>query len=326
MTKIEWTNETWNPIVGCSKVSEGCQNCYAEKMAIRVRSMLANNITPSWVAYDDVVDMDKKAWNGKTHLVLSAFEKPFHWRKPRKVFVCSMGDLFHESVPFAWITNVFAVIMANPQHTFQILTKRPDRMLEWFNYIEKIEEHEVMQGPEKIRYLAYKLYDYKTEFNNGNYWPLKNLWIGVSAENKEQANKRIPILFKISAAVRFVSIEPMLGAIDLDDFTYDGIGSLQNQLDWVILGGESGHHARPLHPDWVRSIRDQCKATGIPFFFKQWGEWIPVDHCDEDNYWAAKKSKEIGNGIQKYLVFKVGKKRAGNLLDGKRYEEFPNTK
>lgn len=347
MSKIEWTNETWNPIIGCSKVSEGCKNCYAEKMAGRL-----SNIPSTHQNYKEVVRWGQSVktdmyyglqkWNGKTHLIESVLEKPFHWRKPRMIFVCSMGDLFHESVPFWWIDKVFAVILANPHHTFQILTKRPERMLEWFNYKNTSWKNEGMQGPERIRYQAYAQFGAKVEYDNGDYWPLKNLWIGVSAENQEQANKRIPVLNAIPAQVKFVCLEPLLSRIDLNKSLGHTLkhhaGGLKNCLSWVIVGGESGPKARPMHPDWVRSIRDQCKDAEVPFFFKQWGEWRESVNQDFGRYHKWQWITPSGitddcmgrNLINNHewntkLMFRSGKKKAGNLLDGKTYQEFPTS-
>jgi len=337
MSKIEWTQETWNPIVGCSKISPGCENCYAEKMAYRLAHALASNDTSdTWSAYVDVIGIGQKKngviqlapkWSGQTSMVKSAFEKPCHWKKPRMIFVCSMGDLFHESVPFEWIDTVFGVIGMHDHHTYQILTKRPERMVEYFE----------SRG-------------FNEKFAEG--YP--HVWIGVTAENQEQANKRIPILLDIPAAKRFVSIEPMLSKIELSDIIesdgshyvnyltgeqsgVDGEGTYcdwhPNKIDWVILGGETGHKARPMHLDWVRSVRDQCKEAGVPFFFKQWGEYKEVSLTPEQR--IKEKYIVLGNDGKEYIIAgehlspvymqKVGKKKAGNELDGKAYQEFPKT-
>jgi len=263
-------------------------------------------------------------WNGKTHFVESALEKPFHWKKPRRIFVCSMGDLFHESVPFEWIDKIINVIRWAKQHTFLFLTKRPERMYEYFNsHVPK-----------------------KYIMDNGNI--LDNLWLGVTSENQEQADKRIPILFKIPAAKRFVSIEPMLGSIDITQKRIDysvptryedngnGIewtdpGNSFIGLDWVICGGESGPNARPVHPDWVRSVRDQCQAANVPFIFKQWGEFIPSYsagyYSEELDQWMksfgdawVRRSVTLDDGM---VMVKVGKKKAGRKLDGKIWNEYP---
>ena len=274
ITKIEWADVVWNPMTGCSKVSAGCQNCYAERMAARLRSM-------GRPEYQDVVD-DKGHWTGIIKLLPERLNLPLHWLKPRRVFVDSMSDLFHSCVPFAYIAQVLKVMVMANQHTFIILTKRPAFMMEFTKW---------MAGADSIQLAS---------------WP-RNVWLGVSIENQEAANVRIPLLLLIPASMRFVSAEPMLGPIDLfraykllyhnaPGFTWKvGAG-----IDWVICGGESGPNARLMQPDWVRGLRDQCKQARarVPFFFKQWGNSTPV------------------------LEF-VDKKRAGHLLDGRQWVEFP---
>jgi protein gp37 len=274
-SKIEWTDETWNPVTGCTKTSEGCKNCYAERVTKRFWPDI--NFSEIKPHYDRL-------------------EQPLKWRKPRKIFVCSMSDLFHEEVPFNFIDHIFAVMGRSQYHTFMILTKRPQRMLEYL----KSERYQ------KILNIAYTL-KFKDEGlgagisnpNNMNWWP--HVWLGVTVENQKTADERIPILLQIFAKVRFVSIEPMLGPVDLSKWlepegwycencqrelepeevtfteTHDirqggcggYVGGPPSQLDWVICGGESGPSARPIHPDWVRRLRDQCKEAGVPFFLKQ---------------------------------------------------------
>jgi protein gp37 len=245
-TKIEWATETWNPIrtadggYHCTKVSEGCQHCYAERMNKRFGNGKPFDATPTEFV------LDEKQW-----------EKPLHWKKPRRVFVQSMGDLFHEDIPHSIIQRVLYAIRMSKQHTFLVLTKRPDRMRAFF--------------------MQYYVQGF-----------IPNLWLGVTAENQKRADERIPILLQIPAAVRFVSIEPMLEPVDMNKYLYpqrlcDGHSAWQCDedcprrpgLDWVICGGETGPGARPMHPDWVRDLRDQCVRTGVPFFFKQWGEFAP---------------------------------------------------
>ena len=209
-TDIEWTDETWNPVTGCTKVSPGCDHCYAERVTERFHGK---------GAFERIV------------LHPDRLDKPLHWRKPRKVFVNSMSDLFHEQVPDTFIGLVWQVMAETPQHTFQILTKRHARMRSFLR-----------QWP--------------------NYEPLPNVWLGVSVEDQKWADIRVPALIQTPAAVRFLSCEPLLGPVRI------GYMSL---LDWVIVGGESGPGARPMHPDWARDLRDQCEAAGVPFLFKQWG-------------------------------------------------------
>ncbi len=298
--KIRWLNlpgykgETWNPIIGCSKVSDGCKNCYAEKQAFRMAHM-------GHEGYKAVTQFPEKEWNGESYAVEDSFEKPLRWKKPRVIFVCSMGDLFFNWHSREELDRIFEVIGKCQQHIFIILTKRPDRMK---SYIEYRKENNLWYG---------------------HSW----VWMGVTAENQKTANERIPELLKIHAAVRFVSVEPMLGQVELQHFLFHNkintiFSSIASpvtkpiQLDWVICGGESGHHARPMHPDWARSLRDQCHNAGVPFFFKQWGEWMPNDQYAVK--WA--KIKKMTYFLDT-TVLKVGRKAAGNLLDGERWEQYP---
>ena len=240
-TKIEYVDTSWNPIPGCSKISVGCKNCFAEKMAKRLVGMGQENYYP-------VVDL--RGWTGRTHLIESALEKPHKWKKPLAIFVCSMGDLFHESTPFEWIDEVFDTMSSVPRHTYKILTKRPQRMAEYFKHLDQ-----------RIADAGFEGYD-----------PPSFIWLGVTAENQEQADKRIPILLQIPAAKRFVSIEPMLGPMDIEIYLNDGALCLetpQPALDWVICGAESGPGRRPMNKEWVRSLKEQCVSANIPFFFKQ---------------------------------------------------------
>jgi protein gp37 len=208
---IEWTNATWNPVTGCTKISQGCKNCYAERMALRLQAMGQPNYANGF----------------RLTLQEHMLDLPLTWRKPKLVFVNSMSDLFHEKVPTEYIERVFAVMQRASGHTFQVLTKRADR----------------------LRQIAGDLP-----------WP-ENVWMGVSVENEDVA-WRIDELRQVPAAVRFLSLEPLIGplpSLNLDE------------IHWAIVGGESGHGARPMDQAWVRAIRDQCRRARVPFFFKQWG-------------------------------------------------------
>ena len=329
MSIIEWTEKTWNPIVGCSKVSPGCDNCYAERMAIR----LAHIPGATGDQYSDVIGSNMMGgyhWDGKTALVESALTKPLHWKKPRMIFVCSMGDLFHESVPFEWIDKVFAVMALCPQHTFQVLTKRPARMLEYFEMLRTNDSCFIClqrQASRISKSHAPKLYNNAPVSN----WPLPNVWLGVTAEDQQRADERIPDLLKCPAAKRFISVEPILGAVDLAYTCFNGSDSFGTMpgIDWVICGGESGPGARPMHPDWARSLRGQCDEAGVAFFFKQWGEWFPRDQWEhnpelilpDDNGYATDSKTIILDGH--CPMHRVGKKKAGRLLDGVKYNEYP---
>ena len=230
-THIEWTESTWNPVTGCSKVSDGCKHCYAERMAHRLQAMGNPRYADGFAVtlHPDLIDAPKS------------------WRTPRKVFVNSMSDLFHEKVPVGFIKKVFATMRACPQHTFQILTKRRKRLAELAPHLD---------------------------------WA-PNVWMGVTVEDGRVIH-RIPDLRRVPAAVRFLSCEPLIGPCE--NMPLDGI-------DWVIVGGESGPHARPMDITWVRSIFKQCRSAKAAFFFKQWG------------------------GVRKDLT--------GRLLNGKTYDEMP---
>lgn len=258
---IEWTDATWNPLTGCTKISQGCKHCYAEVMAKRLAAM-------GQTAYQRVVD-DKGHWNGMIETVESALDKPLLWKKPRMIFVNSMSDLFHVNVPVSYVQRVFEVMIKANQHTFQVLTKRTDRMADILN------SSAWWAGTEPEA--------------------RKHIWIGTSVEDQRAADERIPYLTTISAGVRFLSCEPLLGDVDITPH-HNTHGT--RPLEWVIVGGESGHNARPMKYEWAAALRDQCQQAGTAFFFKQWGE-----HNSE--------------GLH------VGKKSAGRLLDGREWNEFP---
>lgn len=228
-TKIEWADEVWNPMHGCSKISSGCDNCYAERMATnRLRGRHGYTKDNPF----------------RVTMCPEKLEVPFRWKKPRRVFVNSMGDLFHENVPFSFIASVFNVIEANHQHIFILLTKRPARMLEF------------TKGFGNLRLL----------------WPLPNVWLGVSVENQETADERLPLLFDCRATRRIVSCEPLLCEIDMSVSSENAAMCCPictPRLDWIICGAETGPGKRTMNLDWARSLRDQCLATGVPFFFKK---------------------------------------------------------
>lgn len=304
MTKssIEWTHKTWNPVTGCTKVSQGCKHCYAEREWTR----LCKN--PKAIqfgrAFTDVQCHPER---------LTA---PLHWRKPRRIFVNSMSDLFHESVQDAFIAQVWAVMDACPQHTFQILTKRPARMRDWCQRVDS--------GCEALARDFLGVADPTGRDHEYNNYPLPNVWLGVSVEDQATADERVPLLLQTPAAVRWISAEPLLGKIDIDrwlEFVIDPPNCLDSThpVDWVVVGGESGPHARPMHPDWVRSLRDQCGSAGVKFFFKQWGEWAPanpVAGLDAPN-------RSWVNLDDEHSMWRIGKKKAGRLLDGKLHDEYP---
>ena len=258
-TKIEWTDATWNPVTGCTKVSRGCQHCYAER---DWRRLAANpNTVYQGRKFTDVMVHPER------------LDQPKQWRRTRKIFVNSMSDLFHESVPDTFIAAVFAAMARAPQHVYQILTKRPIRMREIIARLPELAE----SLPE--RHLP----------ADGDLRPRRNVWLGVSVEDNEQACLRLPTLMNIPDIVRFASFEPLLGPVRLFPETV---------IDWAIVGGESGSGARRMLTEWALSLRDQCAEMHIPFYFKQWGEF------GEDGK-------------------RCGKTAAGRLLDGREWNELP---
>lgn len=305
-TAIEWTDETWNPVVGCSRVSAGCKNCYAFQLHdMRHKAFQLGRQVPVQYAHPFT----------KVQLRMDRLGLPASWKKPRMVFVNSMSDLFHEDVPFEFILEVWNRMAATP-HTYQILTKRAGRMLGFFEWLK---EGMRERGLDK--------------WEEGPV-PLPNVWLGVSVEDQRAADERIPLLLHIPAAVRFLSCEPLLEDVDIGnwlqrfrchacgatsslihpadsqsfEFCEDDTIHADPSIDWVIVGGESGPGARPMHPDWARSLRDQCQAAGVPYFFKQWGEFV---HNGEPADWARQTFN------------RVGKKAAGRMLDGREWNEFP---
>ncbi|WP_395705181.1 DUF5131 family protein [Rhodococcus ruber] len=301
-TGIEWTDATWNPVTGCTKMSPGCDHCYAESIAHRFAGTKA---------YPNGFEVTLRP---------ERMGQPLRWRRPRRVFVNSMSDLFHQDVPDEHIARVFAVMSVARRHTFQLLTKRHARMRSLLNSTEfqRAVKHEARAydrsplGPAPIQ------------------WPLPNLWLGVSTENQKWADTRIPALLSTPAAVRFISAEPLLGPIELRcllDWRETG-DAYPASLDWVIVGGESGPGARPMHPAWVESLRDQCVRADVPFLFKQWGEWAPSARPSE--FVDADGQRKTTNDLTALTiptswapVRRVGKKAAGRELDGSTWDQYP---
>lgn len=286
-TGIEWTDATWNPIRGCSRVSLGCMNCYAEGVANRFKG--------PGMPYEGLIAKGGQ-WNGAIKLVPGKLSEPLRWKKPRMIFVNSMSDLFHENVPFSYIHSVMLTMQQAERHIFQVLTKRPVRMLEFFRWWDG----------ECIRNFAEMM---------------PNVWLGVSVEDQITADQRIPLLLQTPAAVRWISAEPLLGPIEFD-FNAINIGcekdghsnsALLGGIDWVVVGGESGAKARPMEADWVRSIRDECLAFDVPFFFKQWGEYAPN--------WLNDENRKQVPGSE--WMDRIGKKKAGSILDGCEHKQWP---
>lgn len=303
VTSIEWTKrpntigETWNPTTGCNKVDRGCKNCYAEIMHKRLQAMgqvkYQQDFLKGAVCHPDTLNI------------------PMKWTKPRTVFVNSMSDLFHINVPFDFIAEVFQVIQLTPQHTYLVLTKRPDRAVEFWNWMVK---------------------------KNNGFTPPKNLWMGTSANDQQSGNKRIPELLNLWGCLLFLSYEPATGPLSLERMNVDfnpGPGFLNafrgesyvdgrlfkkygNRLSWIICGGESGSKAVPMNPDWARNIQKECAKSYTPFFFKQFGLWQPFDFEME-----AGKKYNVKRFLDGRPPMYKARDKGFNILDGKVYQQFP---
>lgn len=330
-TEIEWTNllpgfkgETWNPVTGCEKVSAGCKFCYAEKFAGRkmnewgksVQEIDPNSGLPRFRdrKFTDVICYENR------------LDIPLKWKKPRLIFVNSMSDLFHEAVPFEFIDKVFDKFMFCNNHIFIILTKRPVRALAYYNSTDKTSGGLIRK-------------DWLTD----NVADFRHVWFGVSVEDQKTADERIPLLLQVPAFIRWVSYEPALGPVDFTqkrinysfptrtDSSGVGIewtdpGDEYIGLDWIVMGGESGHKARPMNPEWVRKTRDDCKAANVRFFFKQWGEWIGTN-CKAFEGELIEKVQSGKNykmhDWENTQSWKVGRKLSGRVFDSKEYNEYP---
>ena len=352
---IEWTDATWTPIrarfetlngdeageprIGwhCEHTSEGCRFCYAETMNRRLGTLL-----PFKPGHRKDVDLflDEK--------MLFA---PLRWKRPRRIFVCSMTDLFADFVKDEWIDRMFAVMALCPQHVFQMLTKRPKRMRAWFERYDAAHDHNCADMvADSLRSMLDREYQ-DVAAHRLHYWPLPNVWLGTSVEDQAAADARIPHLLPTPAAVRFLSCEPLLGPVDLSkivlkeapagcsdqdawavepltgriapiirigpgEWELDGGGQRRGKIDWVIAGGESGKNARPSNPQWFRDLRDQCATADVPYFFKQWGEWVSVSEVE-----GPQTAFHVLDDHR--TVRRVGKKKAGRLLDGVLHDGMP---
>lgn len=349
-SSIEWTDATWNPITGCSIVSPGCTHCYAMTLAgTRLRHH------PSRAG----LTIDTKAgpvWNGEVRLNTEWLTQPLHWRRPRMIFVGAHGDLFHESVPDAWIDRVFAVMALAPQHTFQVLTKRSARLRAYFDGRRAAfgrASDALLELSHGLSEAAHDAAVDRLDYFDSAGIAQRNIWLGVSAEDQQRADERVPDLLATPAAIRFVSAEPLLGPLDFtrilapnrlsywDALTgrrWNESGELFGfpRLDWIIVGGENG--PRAMHPDWARAIRDQCAPTTVAFHFKQWGSFSPTaisrerflsplpEHEGERIAAAGGEFTTIPGEPDVVVMRRVGKKAAGRLLDGIEHNGMPEAR
>lgn len=309
-SKIEWTDASWNPIVGCSRVSSGCDNCYAMNQAHRLAAMHPSGPYPGTTRKSkNGID-----WTGVVKCLPERLDQPLRWKRPRRIFVNSMSDLFHPTVPFEFIDQVFAVMSLAPQHTFQVLTKRPERMAA---YLTREGRQRSIAAAQHTVGVHLPLFDYPN-------WPLPNAWLGTSVEDQVTADERIPHLLRCPAAVRWLSCEPLLEPIDLTPYFDNGEPDLigyEEYLHWIVVGGESGPKARPMHPAWARSLQVQCETAGVPFFFKQWGRWI-VPQQGELTLNEVRRSQYFPELDKRFVS--VGKHAAGRWLDGRTWNEYPS--
>ncbi len=333
---ISWCDATWNPIRGCSRVSEGCRHCYAERMAARD---LPAHRSPTTGKPFALMTPDGPRWTGRVELIESKLDEPLHWRKPQRIFVNSMSDLFHESLSDEAIDRVFGVMALCPQHTFMVLTKRAKRMCEWSNHcVGRLADAIIAFRESGGDFGCVKPIP---SLPPGSHWyPLPWVQLGVSVEDQPSADERIPLLLQTPAAVRFVSYEPALGPVDftrvehsnpessggpyfLDVLRGKGCSVGGNwgcpTIDWLICGGESGPGARPMSPAWARAARDQAVAAAVPFFFKQWGEYGYFDQVSED---VARELDAAGE-LPSSSPLRLGKRAAGRVLDGREWNESP---
>ncbi|ADL00667.1 DUF5131 family protein [Brevundimonas subvibrioides] len=370
-THIEWTDATWNVVTGCSVVSPGCTNCYAMRLA---GGRMQHHPSRAGLTIETKAG---PVWNGQVRFNEAWLYQPRSWKTPRRIFVAAHGDLFHEGVSDGQLMRIMSVIAETPHHTYQILTKRPERARDFLRQFADVAEGSGFvgaRGPEATRAAhkdgrgqlfadmleamgtppegcAYPTYDW---MNGMQSLPdfLPNIWLGVSVEDQVRADERIPILLDTPAAVRWISAEPLLGPVDISKWLFGrsepcaqcpkdldcecgwaGRQILEGEaaLHWVVVGGESGPGARPMHPDWSRQIRDQCAAAEVPFLFKQWGAWEPRaawspgpvtqraimldgSPCPDDV-----APQDVGA----HRFVSVGKKAAGRLLDGVQHDGYP---
>jgi protein gp37 len=331
-TSIEWTDYNWNFLRGCSRVSEGCRNCYAEGIAAR--------FSGPGMAYEGLAQMvnGKPRWTGEISYHEDILLAALRWKKPRRVFVNSMSDLFHEKVSDEILDKAFAVMALTPQHTYQILTKRPERMREYFEKAKQTPAgtlrpefwrrwhvwKEMQNLPNGIhRHFAWGAFEQPQIIGE---WPLPNVWLGVSVEDQKTADERIPLLLQTPAAVRWISAEPLLGPVDLN-LSVEFIGGSVERYDkfdnfWVVVGGESGPNARPFDVVWARDIVKQSRAAGVPVFVKQ----IGAKPYSSEGGWSSTGSITVPVGSEwRFVKFKD--KKGGDMSEWPpdiQIREFPD--
>lgn len=326
-TNIEWTDATWNPIRGCSMArgseTGGCLNCYAAREAVRY--------TGDGMPYEGLARMTANGprWTGRIRVLDDPEHllQPLRWSRPRLVFVNSMSDLFHETLPFDVVDKIVAVMAVARRHTFQVLTKRPERMAEYLN-----------DPGRRVAVLhAVRALDLLNPATSSTWWPLPNVWWGVSAEDNRTLHDRMPHVIRAlpNMAVAWLSAEPLLGPLNLTTWLPHERDTSQTRtewypgLSWVVAGGESGPDARPPDPAWFRTIRDQCYLAGVPFLFKQWGEWGPVtfhaidNQYQDDHFQVHTLRADRVVGDNRSMLGRIGKKAAGRLLDGRTWDQYP---
>ena len=360
-TKISWADSTWTTVSGCQRVSRGCESCYAESLsATRLKT------SRRYAGVAEMTPGGEPRWTGLVRTHADILDQPLRWKRPRMIFCNSMSDTFHKDVPNEFIAAIFGIAAACPQHTFQILTKRAERLPEWFAWAARMTsgrfagaaladlaaawlrgevssfDYTDGQHPANIMWLA-------ASRAAGTGWPLPNVWLGVSCEDQATADERIPYLLRVPAPVHWISYEPALGPLDARAYL-DGGGTECSPrycshpfLRFVVAGGESGRNARPMHPQWARDLRDQCKTAGVAFHFKQHGEWVGGRmhgvHPRTEKGYLCGSIDMLGNffetaspwnghdddgiGSHEAVMVRVGRKLGGRLLDGVLHDEFP---
>lgn len=361
---IIWTDSTWSPVTGCTKVSAGCKNCYAER-----------EVDIRWSKNPKSIFYGRAFADVRCHEEM--LKQPLYWKKPRKIFVCPRGDLFHPDVPDNFITDVFMVMAAASKHTFQVLTKRPERMRDFMLHLMAKPMPDSVRDAalDRARWFedADAMDDYiQQQIEDG----FPNVWLGVSIEDQATADERIPLLLQTPATVRWISAEPLLGSVDVSrwinptgvtcpdvcpDTHYVADGDVETfvsngetiplcpycgitaswtgydaGIDWIVAGGESGAKARPMHPEWTRSLRDQCVAAGVPFLFKQHGEFLgglevaneQIDASKSGGWVSLDGAYHNGNDRSAFRegdahVYRCGTKAAGRLIDGQEWNQYP---